>query len=690
MTPLIHTAPNWPALTAELHQERVRAAIGEAVRAQRALSANAETPTFDNTIVALERIQNRLREPLEVFKMAAVFDSRDDLVAAEEALAEPLSHFSQGLFQDAGIWRRVQALMASTSQGDLAADEAWLLTQTEQAFQRAGAHLGQEARADLQRWHGELAQKELIFSKTLMAATAAPFWVDRVTDLAGLPATIVGEAAERAAKMGRPDEWAFHLSMPNVRSALETSTAPAFRQGLWQAAQDRCRGGEHDTQELIRDILRLRSCVARTLGYPHWAAYVLSDTMAGNPEQADALLMKVWTQVLPKFEAETLRVQRALEEQTPGQTLRPADWFTGAEQVRMADYDFDAQALMAYLPRDRVRQGLFDFTQNLFGLHYEAQPQAPVFADRVDTYVVKRGEQDIGLLYIDDFQRPTKRAGAWMEQAQHSSSFDGEVRPIVGNALNLAGSDNNPLMTMDEVLTAFHELGHGLHGLLSKARFTSQSGTQVPRDFVELPSQLLENWANEPSVIQAFARHHETGAELPDDLLARWQEANRFNEGFNQAEYLLAAFLDLRVHQLSPEAIETLDLDAFTQQVKTDLGAPALLEPRYTLQTFEHVMGNEYSARYYAYLWSAVLDADVFSAFKEKGLFDPDLARSLEANIYAPGHSRPVGDSFRAFMGRDPDVNALMRRQGLISSAAEGKADIPREPTGEGRRPRPH
>jgi peptidyl-dipeptidase Dcp len=653
------TAPQWSTTSAAEHQTRVTEALKQASILQVALSASTQPPSFENTIVEIERIQDVLRRPLELFKMAAVFDSQEDLVAAEEALAEPLSHFTQGLFQDAGIWKRVQEL---PSEENMPADAAWLLKQTKQAFQRAGASLAPEERARLQGWYADLAQKEITFGKTLMAATAVPFWVNDENFLTGLPEAVRTEARERAISLNRDQDWAFHLSMPNVRAALETSTNPDFRQALWEAAQARCRGGEHDTQKLIREILLLRSQIAHTMGYKNWASYVLEENMAGSAERAEDLLQNVWTRVLPKLEGETKRIEAALGDQP----LRPADWFIGAERVRATDYAFEAAELQAYFPRDRVRQGLFDVTKKLFGLTYSLAPELPVFAERVDAYRVSRDGSDIGLLYVDDFQRPTKRAGAWMEQGVSQSNFDGRVLPVVGNALNLAGSENNPLLTMDDVLTAFHELGHGLHGLLSRVRYTSQSGTQVPRDFVELPSQLLENWAQNPEVLKTFARHHKTGAEMPEELIARWQAANQFNEGFHQAEYLLSAFLDLRIHKLSAPEIEALDLEAFTVQIKQELGSPALLEPRYTLNTFAHAFENGYSARYYAYLWSAVLDADVFSAFQEKDLYNADLTRSLEDNIYAMGHARPVMDSFKAFMGREPDVTALLRRQGLL------------------------
>lgn len=679
---VLKEAPDWTELTPKVHQRRLEKALAKAKRRQEQLSSNPLAPTFKNTIVTLERINNIVRKAWEPFSMAVTFNATPELLALQEAMAEPLTQFKQELYQDAGIWTRVQAVHNSWRAEALGKDDFWLLKQTRQAFQQAGAHLPAKTQAQLKKWRGELATKQVQFGKTLLAATQEPFWVTDRARLSGLSAEVVDEAAERARSQGRPDAWAFGVGMTNVRNALEMSTDATFRKTLWAAHTQRGQGGEHDTTEQVRDILRLRSKIARAMGFENWAALSLHDQMAGTPAAAEDLLQKVWTHTKPQYEREIQQLQQA----NGGAPVGAADWFHLAEQVRQKQYAFDAKVMQDYLPRDRVREGLFAVTTQLFGVTYEPHPEVPVFADRVDTYLVRRGRKEVGLLYIDDFQRSTKNDGAWMEVARSQSRFEKDVAPIVGNALNLTDSSAHPLMTMEEVVTAFHELGHGLHGLLSKARYTSQSGTQVPTDFVELPSQLLENWATEPAVLKTFARHHQTGEVIPDAILERWQAAAKFNEGFAKGEYLLAAYTDLRVHQLSPEAIETVDLDAFTRGVKAELQCPTTLEPRYSLNAFSHIFDNEYSARYYAYLWSEVLDADVFAKFKQTDLFDAELAKSLRKNIYEAGHTRPVDESFEAFMGRGPDVSALMERKGWLTPAAPSEPEVSETPDRSRRR----
>jgi peptidyl-dipeptidase Dcp len=681
---VLHDAPDWAKLTPEVHRRRLEKALKKAKRRQEQLSENPLPATFQNTIVTLERINDIVRKAWEPFSMATTFNSTDDMMALQEEMAEPFSDFEQELYQDARIWKRVQTVHASWAAESLPRDESWLLEQTRRAFMESGAHLPTKTQRQLKAWHGELAKKQVQFGKALLAATQEPFWVTDANALQGVKPELIQEAAERADELGRPGQWAMGVGMTNVRAVLETSTNPAFRQALWTAHTSRGKGGPNDTTELTRDILRLRSKIARTMGFENWAAFSLQDEMAGTPAAAEGLLRQVWPHAKAQYEREAEQLRQA----QGGQPVRAADWFYLASQVKQTQYAFDDQVMRDYLPRDRVRQGLFDVTHKLFGVSYEPHPEVPVFADRVDTYLVKRGNKEVGLLYIDDFQRPTKSDGAWMEAAQSQSRYRKEIRPIVGNALNLADSSEHPLMTMEEVVTAFHELGHGLHGLLSRARYTSQSGTNVPTDFVELPSQLLENWALEPSVLKSFARHHATGEPIPDEMLTRWKAASQFNEGFLKSEYLLAAYIDLRVHQLSPEAIETVDLDAFTNQVREELGCPASLESRYTLNAFAHIFENDYSASYYAYLWSEVLDADVFARFKEKDLFDPELAKSLRKNIYEVGHVRPAEESFEAFMGRGPDVTALMQRKGWLTAEPSPGVDEAPETTEPRRRRR--
>jgi peptidyl-dipeptidase Dcp len=670
-TSLPFSVTDFPALTGADFEHAIIKAIHEANWQLDQLSENPEEPTFENTIVELERIQLKVTAAMQPFSLA-VFDSRPDIMAAEEAIAEPVSRFFSALGQNAGVFRRIEAIVAVKDSLALSPDEAHLLHQVHTQFVRAGARLGPAEKQEVQDLQADIASAGVLFSKNVLGATQAPFVVTDKDELAGLGAGEV-EAARALAASREISGYAFVLSMPNARSLMQESTHPGFREKVWQAYTRRGSEGEFDNHPLMRTILKKRARVAHIMGYPNWAAYTLDDMMAKTPENAVGLMTKVWDRVRGKFDLQVERLQA--DAAKDGVTLRPSDWFYYSEQLRKTDYAFDGSLMREYFPRTRVRDGLFDVTQKLFGLEYKPRTDIPGFAPDVDAYEVHRNHQHVGVLYIDDFQRDTKRGGAWMDVGRAQSNLDFPITPIVGNAVNLPrpAEGQEALLDMEEVVTMFHELGHGLHGLLSKVRFPSQSGTNVPADFVELPSQVMENWALEPAVMKAFAKNA-AGETIPDEMIAAWQRSVHFDKVFDRAEALVSSFQDMRLHMLTEDDIDTLDFAAFEADLNAELGIPDLLKPRYNLPHFNHIFGWDYSARYYAYLWAAVLDADVFSKFQQGNLFDPDLARDLEHEIYAAGHSRPVTESFQAFMGREPDVEALLRREGFTEAPAN---DIP-------------
>lgn len=660
------TVPAWPDLTGPVHQARILTALEMARNQQKILNQATDEPTFENTVIALERLLMGIRNVHEPFAMAEAFDSTEDLQAAKEALAEPLSRFYAQLFQDDVLYRRVTLVQNDlTAVARYTAEDCWLVAQMLERFERHGVHLSPEDKLTFQTLHADLERHQIAFGKTVLAANQMPFWVETDADLEGLTDAMIDDAAQWGNQLGRKGKWAFPLGMAPVRAALEASKSPTFRRDLWQSSQDRCKAGTHDTRSTIQSILRLRSQLARLMGYENWAQFNLSDQMAGTPERAEALLMKVWGGAKAKFQQEADQVQQAAQAAGHKTPLNPGDWHHFVSRVQQTTYAFDAQELAAYLPRDRVRAGIFEVMGQLFGLRFERDDQLPVFADRVDAYQVWRDAEFVGVLYVDDFSRPTKSGGAWMEVGQSASHLDARIYPVVGNALNLTDSGENPKMTMEEVITALHELGHGLHGLLSTGRYPSQSGTQVPTDFVEFPSQLLENWAGAPDVLKRISGHIDTGEAIPDALFAQWKAASSFNTGFLQGEYLLSALVDLRLHQLDEKGIEALDLEQFMQNMREELGCPPMLTARYDPTHFTHIFQTDYSARYYAYLWAEVLDADVFSVFEQEGLFHPERAAALMAEVYERGHTRPVMESFIAWMGREPDPAALMRRKGF-------------------------
>lgn len=676
VSPLV---PHWPSLSGEVHRQRIEAALAQARQMQEALASSSEAPTFENTLDALEKIDQVVRQAYEPFSVAVAFDTTPDLEAANEAITEPLTQFRLQLFQDPAIAQRVKAIAEDAQQLQMRwPEDQWLVTQTLQRFERNGAHLSPTAQSELQALYRDLALAQLAFGKAVREANQMTLVVDDPDELAGLPHDMIEEAAQRASERGQEGRWAFLLGMAPVRAALEVSQSTVFRRALWNASQHRCQLGEHDTRERIRTILRLRSKIAQKMGYDNWAQFSLADQMAQTPERAEALLLQVWQGARQQFLNELAQVEDTWRRQGQTESLHPGDWHALAQQVQKERYAFDVQEMADYFPRSHVRPAIFQAMGQLFGISFEHDPQLPVFADRVDAYQVKREGKTIGVVYVDDFPRPTKSGGAWMEQGQSVNRWSPPDQiSVVGNALNLTDTLSDPRMTTMDVITALHELGHGLHGLLSQCAHPSQSGTQVPTDFVEFPSQLLENWASHPQVLQSFSSHYQTGAPIPAQMIQQWQAATTFNRGFLRGEYLLSAFLDLRLHQLDEAAIETLDLTQFTRDTQSDLGCPAMLPPRYDLTHFTHIFETDYAARYYAYLWSEVLDADVFAAFEHKGLFDPELAHRLATEVYARGHSRPAMESFIALMGREPDPTALMRRSGMLPKETQAPAPTP-------------
>jgi peptidyl-dipeptidase Dcp len=662
---LPYDAINFPFYNGELFKRAFDEAIEKTKERVKALSENQETPTFENTIEELEHIDSILAEVQGPFTFSA-FDSTDDILEVEEYIADPLSRLCDEMYQDEGIWKRVQYLVDHQQELDLEPDQEWLLEQTKEGFIQAGALLSESQKQEVQDLNSDMAQLSVQFTKNILEATQQPLLIKDESLLKGLSDESVQVALDNALEKNLQG-WAFDISMPSAYKLLKESESSEFREKMWHAFYNRGSEDPYDTEDLIKKILIARTKVANIMGYKNWASYVLDENMAKTPERTLELMNLVWDKVKVKFEKLSTRLQK--ESKTP---LKPWDWFHYSDVVLSKDFSFNEKEFNSYLLLSNVKQGLFDTVHKIFGLNFNPV-DLPGFAPDVKSYVVSRDGKDVGLFYADDYQRSTKRGGAWMEQGRSQHRLDGvHVLPFIGNAMNVEknkyGDDTH--INVEEMVTLFHEMGHGLHGLLSNVRYPSQSGTSVPTDFVELPSQLLENWCFEPSVLKTFAKN-EKGETIPDKLIDSWKKVQNYQNVYDRSQYLVSAFQDIRLHMLSLEEIEKLDLKKFEEDLNKELGVPKLLMPRYNLKHFNHVFGWDYSSRYYAYLWSAVLDSDVFEHIKEKGLFDKEACQALEKEIYSVGHTRDVEDSFRAFMGRDPDVSALLKRDGLVNSTSQ-------------------
>ncbi|MEM6335618.1 MAG: M3 family metallopeptidase [Bacteroidota bacterium] len=621
-------------------------------------------PTFGNTVVALERAGALLDRVIGVFANVTNTDTTDGLQALEAEVYPRLSQESDWVYLDATLFDRVRQVYAQRHALGLDEQDARLLELTHRDFVRAGAALDPDKKARLRSINTKLAELTTRFSQNLLAETKA--FELRVTDesrLAGVPADLVRAAAARSGEAG---VWAFGLDRPVFEGFMTFAADRDLRRQLFDGYRNQgANGGGSDNRALILEIVQLRAERAALLGYRTHADYQLEPTMAGSSDNAHALLLEVWPRALVRLEEERAEMSRIA-----GFDIEGHDWWYYAEKLRQERYAFDESEVKPYFEVENVRRGAFDVAGRLFGVRFEPLDDLPAWNRIVRSYGVTTDAGDhLGVFMADDLARDSKRGGAWMSTYRSANET---TRPIVTNNLNLTPpADGDPaLMDFDSVETLFHEFGHGLHGLLTQARYERYSGTSgSPRDYVEFPSQFMEHYASEPEVLSNYARHVETGEPIPSVLIEKIREARTHNQGFKTTEYTAAALLDLAWHTLTAEEAAALtDVRAFERSVLERYGLPAIVEPRYRSPYFSHLFSSPsgYSAGYYAYLWSEVLDADGFQAFVDAGdPFDPALASRLKENVYEAGYVAPGAELYRRFRGADPSVSALLAARGL-------------------------
>lgn len=633
-----------------------------------AIRDNPQPPSFENTILALERSGDGLNRLEMVFGNLTASATSPQLQAVELELNPMLAEHRAAKALDAGLFARIDAVYAQRHQLQLDAEAVRLVERIHLDFVLAGARLQGAARDRHAAIVKELAQLSAQFSQNVLADESAfVLQLKGADDLAGLPDYLVA-AARAAAQERQLSAPVIPLSRSLVMPFLTYSSRRDLRQTVYQAWVTR---GEHDgpndNRPLMRRILALRQEQARLHGYPSYADYVLSDTMAGTPQAALGLLRRVWEPAKQRaaYEEAQLRTMAAsLGEPTD---IQPWDWRYLAEKVRAAHYQLDDDEVMPYFALESVRAALFDTAKRLFGVTMLERHDLPAYHADVRTFEVHRGGELIGLFQADDFARPNKRGGAWMSELQQQARLDGPLLPVVLNNNNFNRGEPT-LLSFDDVRTMFHEFGHGLHGLLSNVTYPRLSGPNVLWDFVELPSQILENWAMTPELLQQHARHHQTGEPIPQALLAKMRAARHFNQGYETVEYVSCALVDLALHQVAdPSALDPI---GFEQAELERLGMPAMIGMRHRLPHFGHLFsGEHYASRYYVYMWAEVLDADGFAAFEEAGdVFDPATAQRLYRHVYSVGNTVEPGATFRAFRGRDPVVEPLLKARGLVEA----------------------
>ncbi len=633
-----------------------------------AIVANEETPTFENTIVAMDNAGATLERVSRVFFSLSEADSSPEMEEIAKTVTPMISRYYDEVSMNDSLFNRVKYLYEHSEALD--AEQKRAVEESYKDFVRNGALLSAEDKAKLSELNVELSDLYLKFNQNLLAATNDfAIIVKDESRLSGLPEGTIATAAAEAEKRGEKGAWAFTLHAPSRLAVLQYADDRQLRQDMYVGYSKLASEGEYDNRPVINDILRVRSAKAKLLGYANYASYMTDKVMAKTPQNALDLLMKVWTPTVKQVTAEVAEMQQLADERGDNLKIEPWDYYYYAEKVRVKKYDLDENEVRQYFQVDSVRKGIFTLAERLYGVKFVELPDAPKYHPDVKVYeVVDLEGNHVAVFMTDFFTRPSKRQGAWMDEMKSSYvAADGTaVRPIIYNVCNFAAptAEMPSLLSLDDVATMFHEFGHGLHGMLSRAKYKCQSGTAVDRDFVELPSQLTEHWALEPELLKVYARHYKTGEVIPDELVAKLQAASRHNAGFNMAERVAASYLDLQYGLM--DYTEDVDINAFEEKVVEELGMPREVEYRYHSTYFKHIFGSDgYASGYYTYLWAEVLDADAFELFAEKGAFDPETARSFKENVLEKGGSEDPMELYVKFRGQEPNAEALLRKHGL-------------------------
>lgn len=654
--------------------EHFAPAFDEGMRLHRAeveaIAANAEAPTLDNTIVAMERGGDALTRVSKVFFHLSGAHTNDAIQAIEADYAPKLAAHGDEILLDSRLFARIDALFGARDTLGLDAESRRLLERYHLMFVRAGARLDDTAKARLKALNAEQAELQTRFQANLLKSTTdgAVVVSDRAR-LAGLDEAAITVAADAARARGLDGQYLITLTNTTRQPVLASLEDRELRRQVWEASANRGLAGDTDNRAIVARLAAIRAEIAGLLGYPNWAAYVLDDQMAKTPEAAGKLLADLVPAVVARAKAEAADIQALIDAGNGGFEVAAWDWEFHAERVRRAKHDLDESAIRPYFEFERVlKDGMFATMERQYGIRFAERTDLPVYHPDVRVFDVFEADgTPIGLFYADYFARPSKRGGAWMDAFVDQSHLLAR-KPVVVNVMNIpkAPEGQPTLLSYDDVKTMFHEVGHALHGLFSDARYPQLAGTNVPRDFVEFPSQYEEDWSLEPSVLAGYAKHHETGEPIPADLVAKIIDARGFNQGFDTLEYMAAALLDLDWHQLEPGAPPVEDVEGFERASLARHGVDlAAVPPRYRTTFFAHVWPGGYSAGYYAYLWAEILAADAFAHTMANGGLTRENGERYRRAILARGGTDEPMALYVGFRGQEPTVDALLKRRGL-------------------------
>jgi peptidyl-dipeptidase Dcp len=666
--------PPFDRVQIPLFKPALETAMAENLAEIQRIANDPAPPSFENTIVALERTGQTLDRVATLYGVWGATMATPDYQAVQREMAPRLAAFNDQITQNEPLFKRIEAVYNSPAKAKLTPEQQRLTWLYYTNFVRAGARLSPEAKKRLSEINQQLAGLYTKFSQNVLAEETDQFIVLKSEDeLAGLPQSLRDAAAAAAESKKQPGTWVIMNTRSSIDPFLTYSDRRDLREKAWRMFVNRGdNGGEHDNNAIITEILQLRAERAKLLGYPTHAHWRLENSMAKTPEKAMELMEAVWKPAVARVHEEVADMQALADKEGAKIKIEPWDYRYYMEKVRKAKYDLDQNEIKPYLQLEKLREGIFWVAGELFNFNFTPVTNVPVAHPDIRVWEVtdKTTKKHIGLWYFDPYARAGKRSGAWMNAYRTQERVNGEVTTIVSNNANFVkGKPGEPvLISWDDATTMFHEFGHALHGLNSNVTYPSLSGTAVPRDYVEFPSQLLEHWLSTPEVLQRFALHYQTGKPIPQELVDKIKKSATFNQGFATVEYLSAALVDMKLHLAGDKKI---DPDAFERETLAQLGMPKEIVMRHRTPQFLHVFSSDgYSAGYYSYLWSDVITADAFGAFMEgKGPYDRAVAERLRKYVFSVGNTVDPAEAYRAFRGRDPKVDALMKKRGFATKS---------------------
>jgi peptidyl-dipeptidase Dcp len=671
--------PPFAKIKVEHFKPALEAAMDENRKELAAIASDGSPATFENTIAAMEDSGRTFNDVQIIYAIWSNTMNDASFQAVEREMAPVLAAFSDEITQNEKLFKRIEAVYNSPEKSKLTPEQQRLVWRIYTTFVRAGAKLDAPSKKRLAEINQRLATLYTNFAQNVLADEENNgTFLDKEADLAGLPESVKSSAAAAAEAKGNKGRWLINNTRSAAEPFLSYSTRDDLREKVWKNYTNRGDNGDsHDNNKIITEVLKLRAERAKLLGYPTHAHWRLENSMAKTPERAMKLMEDVWKPAVKRVKEEVADMQAIANKEGQKRKIAPWDYRFYAEKVRKAKYDLDENQVKPYLQLDKLREGMFWVAGELLNLSFSPVTGVEVYHPDVKVWEVKNTKtgQHVGLWYFDPYARAGKRSGAWMEAYRTQERFKTPITTIVSNNSNFVkGKEGEPvLISWTDARTLFHEFGHALHGLSSDVTYPTLSGTNVARDYVEFPSQLLEFWMYTPEVLNKYALHYQTGAPIPRDLVAKIEKAATFNQGFGTGEYLASALIDMKLHLAGAE---TIDPDAFERDTLKALGMPSEIVMRHRTPQFSHIFaGDGYSAGYYSYLWSDTLSSDAYEAFTEaKGAYDKDVAERLRKNVFSVGDTVDPADGYRAFRGRDPDVAALMRKRGFAKPLPPKKA----------------